>query len=145
MFLYANHHSSLRCIALSPFALCRVKISPFKTCSLQISTCRQLLLFWIFPDVYNCEGLWLCSLLPASPGLLDVVSYFYFRCLFQGYVPLWSLFFLNKNNFYMILWRSSNPHNSGLGACFAVVTVCKALDKSGIVSFWDMMGEEDLL
>lgn len=53
--------------------------------------------------------------------------------------------FLNKNNFCMILWRSSNPHTSGLGTGFAVVPVYKALEKSGIVSFWDMVGEENLL
>lgn len=45
----------------------------------------------------------------------------------------------------MILWWLSNPHNSGLGAGFAVVPVYKALEKSGIVSFWNMVGEEDLL
>lgn len=45
----------------------------------------------------------------------------------------------------MILWRPSNSHNSSLGEGFAVFPVYKALEKSGIVSFWDMVGEEDLL
>lgn len=60
-------------------------------------------------------------------------------CHFEPFI------FLNKNNYCMILQRSSDPHTSGLGAGFAVVPVYKALEKSGIVSFWDMMVEEDLL
>lgn len=59
-------------------------------------------------------------------------------------MPLWTV--SNKNHSYMILQRSSNPRTSGLGVgLLSLLFTSEALGESGIVFFWDTVGEKDLL